>query len=329
MTTQKMNAMVAYRYGSPGVLQLKEVDQPKIQHDEVLVKVITSAATKADAMMRSGKPYYARLFLGLTKPKSAIPGTCFAGYVEATGNSVSSFLKGDKVFGLTTLGFGANADYLVIKQSGVIEKMPDNMSFAEAATFGDGHLTSFHFLKNVAKIKVGQSVLINGASGSLGTSAIQLAKYFGAEVTAVASSRNEGLVKSLGADYFIDYTQTDFTQSKTRFDVVFDTVGKSGYTQCKPILMPNGLYLSPVINMGLLIQTAYTKSFSSTKAVFEATGLNSDEKLREMMNELIQIHQSGKLKTAIDRQYPLSRLAEAHRYIDGGHKKGNIIIVNQ
>ena len=328
MNTSKMNAIVATGYGATDVLQFRTVDRPQPKSNEVLVRVVATTATTADAMMRTGKPYIGRLFLGLTKPKSPIPGTGFAGYIEQVGKEVHNFQVGDAVFGLTTLGFGANAEYLTIPETGVILPKPDNLGFAVAASYGDGHLTSFNFLKQVAKVSAGQSVLINGASGSLGTSAIQLAKYLGAEVTAVCSGKNAGLVKSLGADTVIDYTKEDFTQCGQKFDFVFDAVGKSSFRQCKPILNKNGVYLSPVMKFSLLAQMLLTRFFGSKKARFEATGLNADPVLRNLLSEVLRIHQAGKLKTVIDRQFPLARLAEAHGYIDSGHKVGNVIIMN-
>lgn len=323
-----MNAIVATGYGSTDVFKYSKVDIPQPKSNEVLVRVVATTATTADAMMRTGKPYFGRLFLGLTKPKSPIPGTGFSGFIVQVGEKVNDYEVGDAVFGLTTLGFGANAEYLTIPETGVILPKPDNLGYAEAASYGDGHLTSFNFLKEVAKVSAGQRVLINGASGSLGTSAIQLAKYFGAEVTAVCSGKNAGLVKSLGADAVIDYTKTDFTRSGRKFDFVFDAIGKSSFRKCKPVLNNKGVYLSPVMKFSHLAQVLLTKLSGGKKAKFEATGLNPDLVLRTQLIELVRIHQEGKLKTVIDRQFPLARLAEAHGYIDSGRKVGNVIIVN-
>lgn len=326
---EKMKAIVATGYGAPDVLQLREVDKPQPKGNEVLVKVYASSATTADGMMRTGKPYFGRLMTGLTKPKHAIPGTGFAGIVETVGEKVRNFKPGDRVFGETTLGFSTNAEYFTIPENGVILPMPENMSYADGATFGDGHVTSLNFLKEIAKIKPGQSVLINGASGSLGTSAIQIAKFMGAEVTAVCSTRNVGLVKSLGADKVIDYTKKDFTKMSQTYDVVFDTIGKSSFSKNKNILSENGLYLSPVLKFSLLLQMMWTSAFSKRKAKFAATGLRSDEELQNLFVELIGLFKEGHLKTVLDRQYPLEKVAEAHTYIASGHKKGNVVIVVQ
>jgi len=322
-----MKAMIATGYGSPEVLQLQEVNRPQPKAGEILVRVAASAATTADTMMRTGKPYIARLFVGLSKPKQPIPGTGFAGVVEQVGDDVTSFEVGDRVFGETTFGFSANAEYLTISSNGVILHMPENLEFAEAANFCDGHLTSFNFLSEIANLKPGQKVLINGASGALGTSAIQIAKHLGANVTAVCSGRNAGLVKSLGADEVIDYQQKDFTKSSEQYDFVYDTIGKSSFKLCKSILNKNGTYLSPVLQFPLLLQMMITSVAGKKKAKFEATGANKEDKLRHMLRNVLDIYKAGKLKTTIDRQFPLEKLAEAHQYIDSGQKKGNVVIV--
>ncbi len=326
MQAKKMKAIVATGYGSPAVLQLQDVNTPTIKSNEVLVKIHATTVTKADTMMRTGTPYFGRLFTGLRTPKHPIPGTGFAGVVEAVGNQVSSLVVGDAVFGETTLGFSTNAEFVAVPENGVILKKPDSISYTEAAAFTDGHLTSYNFLKEIAQVKPGQKVLINGASGSLGTAAVQLAKYFGAEVTAVCSTRNIGLVKSLGAHHIIDYTKQDFTTTGQTYDVIYDTLGKRSFKECKKVLTEKGQYISPVLQFPLLFQMLWTSRFGRKKAKFAATGLRSDRELREMLQEVIRIVTAGHLKTVIDRQYPLEKVAEAHTYVDAGHKKGNVII---
>lgn len=326
MTTGKMKAMVATGYGSPDVLQLQWVNKPTPKSGEILVKVVTSSATTADAMLRTGKPYLSRLVVGLTKPSKPIPGTGFAGVVEAIGEEVRAFAVGDRVFGETAFGFSANAEYLTIAEDGIILPLPDGVDFSDAANFCDGHLTSFNFLKEIAKVASGQAVLINGASGALGTSAVQIAKHLGAVVTAVCSAKNAGLVKALGADNVIDYQQEDFTKSSNRYDYVYDTIGKSSFRACKEILTEEGVYLSPVLQFPLLFDVIKTSIFGGKKAQFAATGTKAAGKLREMLAEVLAIYQAGKLKTVIDRQFPLEKLEEAHRYIDSGRKKGNIVM---
>ena len=328
MTALKMKAVVMTGYGSPDVLTFQEVDKPAPQPHEVLIRVHASSATTADGMMRTGTPYFGRLMLGLTKPKHPIPGTGFAGQVEAVGAEVTQFQPGDRVFGETTLGFSTNAEYVAVPESGVISLMPDQLSYAEAAPFCDGAVTSWNYLRHLANLQPGQHILINGASGSLGTAAVQLAKYLGARVTAVCSTRNLGLVRALGADEVIDYTRKDFTKGTETYDFIYDTVGKSSFNACKPVLKGNGQYLCPVLGLPLLLQMMKTNISGGKKAVFAATGLRPDEELRGMLKELIEIYEAGKLKMVIDRQYPLEKLAEAHTYIAAGRKKGNVVITS-
>jgi len=322
-----MKAIVATGYGAPDVLKLQDVDKPQPKENEVLVKVYAASASTADGMIRTGKPYYARLILGIRKPKHPIQGTGFAGAVETVGKNVTTLKPGDRVFGETTFGFSTNAEYLTVPENGVILPMPENMSYAEGTTYCDGHLTSMNFLKEIAQIKPGQKVLINGASGSLGTAAVQIAKHLGAEVTGVSSTRNVGLVKSLGADHVIDYTKKDFTKINETYDVVYDTIGKSSFSKSKNILTEKGQYVSPVLKFSLLLQMMRTSVFGKKKAKFAATGLRTDAELKSLINELLEIFKEGCLKTVIDRQYPLEKVAEAHTYIASGHKKGNVVII--
>lgn len=326
--TNKMKAIVTSGYGSPEVFKLQEVDKPFPKQNELLVKVINSAATKAETMMRTGKPYFGRLIMGLSKPKQPIPGTGFAGVVEEVGGQVTSFNVGDRVFGETLFGFGANAEYLTVPEKGVVLPLPENIDFSEAANFCDGHLTSYNFLKVIARVTSGKHVLINGASGALGTSAVQIAKYLGAEVTAVCGAKNVGLVKALGADSVINYHEKDFILSTDKYDFIYDTIGKSSFQKCKPILKAKGVYLSPVLQLPLLWAMVRTSFTGGKKAIFAATGTTEVNKLRQMLSEVLGIYTQGKLRTIIDRQFPLAKLAQAHRYIDSGHKKGNVVICN-
>ena len=327
MGVNRMKAIIATGYGSYEILKLATVEIPKPQPNEVLVKVYAGSATTADTMMLSGKPYFSRLFTGLRKPKHSIPGTGFAGEVVLNGEKVTKFKTGDFVFGETTLSFGTNAEFVSLPEDGVILHKPENMSFTEAAPSCDGHLTSINFLKEIAKIKPRQKVLINGASGSLGTAAVQLAKYFGAEVTGVCSAINTGLVKSLGADHVIDYKNEDFTKSGKYYDIIYDTIGKSSFAKAKRVLNENGIYISPVLKFPLLLQMIRTSLVGNRKAKFAATGLKSNDELRGLLAELVKIFKAGKLKTVIDRQFPLEKVAQAHQYIAEGHKKGNVVII--
>ncbi|MEQ8361889.1 MAG: NAD(P)-dependent alcohol dehydrogenase [Cyclobacteriaceae bacterium] len=321
-----MKAIVATKYGSPEVFQLKEIAKPTPKANEVLVRIHASSVTAADTMMRRGTPFYGRLFIGLLKPNNPIPGTGFAGVVEAVGTDVTHFTEGDAVFGESIFGAGTNAEYVCVAENGIIISKPANISFAEAASICDGPLTSLNFLKNLASIQPGQKVLVNGASGSLGTAAIQLAKYFEAKVTGVCSTNNVELVKSLGADHVIDYTQEDFTKSNTRYDVIYDTVGKSSYSQAKKVLTANGAYISPVLNMTLLLQMMCTSLVGKKKAKFSATGILPLPALRDFLYEIRAMICAGYLKSIVDKEFSLEQIAEAHAYVDNGHKRGNVVL---
>ena len=326
MQNQTMKAVFSTGYGAPEVLEIREVERPTPNLNEILVKVMASALTTADAMMRTGTPRFARLFLGLRKPNHPIPGTGFAGIVEAVGAEVKQFRPGDAVFGETTFGFGANAEFLCIAEDGVILHKPDTMTFEEAAPVCDGALTSFNFLKILAKVQAGQKVLINGASGSLGTAAVQLAKHFGAEVTGVCSSKNVGLVRSLGADHVIDYKKKDFTHNHAAYDIIYDTIGGRTFRQAKPALKEGGIYLSPVLKIPLLFQMLWTSWFGKKRALFEATGLKPEKELRRLLQELKDLFEKGLLKSVQDRSYGIEEVVEAHQYIDSGRKRGNVVM---
>jgi NADPH:quinone reductase-like Zn-dependent oxidoreductase len=249
-----------------------------------------------------------------------------AGEIEAVGQDVKLFKPGDQVFGSTGPGFGAHAEYICLPENEALALKPANMSYGEAAAICDGALTALPFLRDKAKIQRGQKVLINGASGSIGTVAVQLAHYFGAEVTGVCSTKNLELVKSLGAAKVIDYTKEDFTKSGQAYDIIFDTVGKSSFSRCKGALTQNGVYLSTTLTMATVPQALWTSIIGGKKAMFAATGLRpAGERAKDLifLRELIE---AGKLKSVIDRSYPLEQTAEAHRYVDQGHKKGNVVI---
>lgn len=326
MNSNTMKAIVCTQYGSPDFLQLQEVQKPAPKNNEVLIRVHATSVTAADSMMRKPDPFISRLFLGLTKPKRSVIGTGFAGIIEAVGKEVTQYVVGDPVFGETGVRFGANAEYVCMPEDGVLALKPDKMSFEEAAPLCDGALTSLNFLKELANIQHGQSVLIIGASGGLGTAAVQLARYFGAEVTGVCSTVNVEMAKKLGANKVIDYTKEDFTRSGKTYDIIFDTVGKSSFSKCNKSLTQEGIYLSPVLRVSLLVQMLWTSMVGLKKAKFSATGLKPASELRILLKELKKIIEAGQLESVIDRCYPLEQAAEAHRYVDTGHKKGNLVI---
>lgn len=324
MKEQKMNAIICTEYGAAEVLQIQKVEMPSPNDNEVLVKIYAASITRAETMMRTGYPLIGRLFMGLTKPKNQIPGTGFAGKVEAVGEKVTQFKKGDAVFGESLDTFGTYAEYVCISEMGIIVTKPENISYEEAAVVGDGLITSLNFLKELANIQSGQKVLINGASGSLGTAAVQLAKHFRTEVTGVCSTNNLELVKSLGADTVIDYTTTDFTKSGQSYDVIYDTVGKSSFSRCKSSLTQKGIYMSPVLSLPLLFQIIRSM-FGTKKAMFSATGTLPLAKVRGFLHEIKELIVKKKVKSIIDKRFLLEQAVEAHRYVDQGHKKGNVV----
>ena len=315
------------QYGSHQVLKVEEAEQPTPKDNEVLVKIRAASITRADTMMRRGSPYIGRLMLGLTKPKYSGVGTGLAGEIEAIGAKVSQFKVGDQVFGESIFGSGTNAEYVCVPEDGVLVKKPDNLSYEEVCSTCDGPMTSLNFLRDVGQLKSGQQVLIIGASGSLGCAAVQIAKHLGAEVTAVCSGANADLVQSLGADRVIDYTRQDFRKEDQKYDIIFDTIGKQSYCECRQSLKSDGVYLTPVFSLGNVFTMLITGIFSRKKAKFSATGMRPTNELRTMLRELKGMFESNQLQSVIDRRYPIAETANAHAYIDQGHKKGNVVMV--
>jgi NADPH:quinone reductase-like Zn-dependent oxidoreductase len=321
-----MKAVVYTHYGAPDVLQLKEVAKPTPRDNEVLIHIHATTVGTTDAIFRQGSTLSARLFTGLTKPKLTRPGGEFAGEIEAVGTNVTRFKPGDQVFGSAGTGFGAHAEYLCLLEDGAIAIKPGSLSYAEAVAIHPGALTALPNLRDAAHIQGEQRVLINGASGSIGISAVQLAKYFGAEVTGVCSTANVDLVKSLGADRVIDYRNEDFTRASQTYDIIFDTVGKSSFSRCKGALKPGGIYLTTVLSPAILPQMLWTSKIGSKRAKIIFAGLRSTSEKNADLAFILDLVAAGALKPVIDRCYPLEQIAEAHRYVDAGHKKGNVVI---
>ncbi|MBD3169789.1 MAG: zinc-binding dehydrogenase [candidate division Zixibacteria bacterium] len=320
-----MKAVVYKKYGSPDVIQVEDIEKPVPSDNEVLIKVHASTVTAVDCVFRKGKPFISRLANGISKPKHTTLGTEFSGVIETAGKAVKRLNEGGHVYG-TTAGYGANAQYICLPEDkATISLKPSNLSHEEAACC-DGGLTALPFLRDKGKIKAGQKILIIGASGSVGSAAVQLAVYFGAEVTGVCSSSNVDMVESLGADEVIDYTKEDFTANGKAYDIIFDAVGKSSFSRCKNSLKSKGIYLVTDLSPAILPQMLLTSMLGGKKAVIEFTGLRPPEKRTEDLVFLKGLYESGKMKSVIDRSYPLKQIAEAHAYVEKGHKKGNVVI---
>lgn len=314
-----MKAIVYTKFGSPDVLHLQDVAKPTPQANEVLIKIFATTVVKEDPDMRAFPGVN-----GLLKPSHSILGQEFAGEIEAIGRDVTRFQPGDQVFGMDF--FGGYAQYKCMPENGVLAIKPANISCEEAVSIPNGALTALPFLRDKGKIRRGQNVLIYGASGSVGSAAVQLAKYYGAVVTAVCSTSNLEMVKSLGADQVIDYTRENFAENGKTYDMIFDTVGKLSFSKCKGSLTDLGIYLSTVPSPEIMLQALLTAKGRSKKVKFTAAGLRpASEKIKDL-DFLKGLIEAGKLKAVIDRCYPLEQIVEAHCYVEQGHKKGNVVI---
>jgi NADPH:quinone reductase-like Zn-dependent oxidoreductase len=315
-----MKAIVYTKFGPPDVLQLKELIKPTPKANEVLIKIYATTVVKEDPDMRASPG-----FNGLLKPRNPILGQELAGEIEATGRDVTRFKPGDQVFGIDM--FGAYAQYKCMPEGGALAIKPTNLTYEEAASVPNGALTALPFLRDKGRIRSGQTLLIYGASGSVGAAAVQLAKHYGAEVSGVCSSTNLEWVRSLGADQVIDYTQEDFTNNGKTYDIIFDTVGKCSFSDCRGSLGDEGIYLATVPTPAILFQALWSAKSSRKKVKFAATGLRrAGEKIKDLVF-LTKLIEAGKFKPVIDRCYPLEQITEAHRYVEAGHKKGNVVIM--
>lgn len=315
-----MKAFIFTNYGPPEVLRLVDIPKPTPGEKEILVKIHATTVNRTDNALIRAEPFIARFFTGLFKPKNAIPGSEFAGRVEAIGKNVTLFKTGDPVFGFT--GFGAHSEYISISEDAVVNTLPENMNFIEAAPLTEGAHYALNSIRS-ANIQDGQHVLINGATGAIGSAALQIIKAIGAEVTAVCNTKNLELIKSLGADNIIDFTIEDFTKTDKKYDVVFDAVGKSSFKQCKPLLKEKGIYTST--DLGPYYQNPFLAIFTpilgGQQVLFPIPSFD-----KMMIQYLKELAESGKFKPVIDRQYPFEKLPEAYKYVHTGQKTGNVVI---
>jgi NADPH:quinone reductase-like Zn-dependent oxidoreductase len=314
-----MRAVVHDRYGPPEVLRLAEVERPAPKEDEVLVKVKATSVTRTDCGFRAADPFFARIFTGLRRPKRRTPGLELAGVVEEVGAAVHEFEVGDEVFGIRG---GANAEYVCVRERSALAHKPAGMSFEEAAAVCDGALLARSCLAR-ADLREGRSILVYGASGSIGTAAVQLAKQFGAHVTAVCDTKNVELVRSLGADVVIDYLQEDFTKNGETYDVVFDAVGKHSFRRCRHSVKPGGMYVETDLGfMWHVPLLALSTRWIGKKRVALGIGKYTKDDLL-LLKRLIE---AGKYRAVIDRTYPLEHVVEATRYVETGQKTGNVVL---
>jgi len=318
-----MKAIVCTKYGPPDVLQLKEVEKPTPKDDEVLIKIYAATVNRTDCATLRAKPFFARFFTGIFKPNNPIFGTEFAGEIEAVGENVSSFKVGDIVFGFNENSFGAHAEYMTMSEDKALTTIPKNITYEQAAATTEGAYYAYNFINKV-NLESGQKVLVNGATGSIGSAAVQFLKYFGVNVTAVCNTKDFELVKSLGAEKTIDYTKEDFTKNDQKYNYVFDAVGKSSFAKCKPLLQPGGVYMSS--ELGFMAQNIFfaliTPIIGNKKVIFP---LPSDCKGSILfVKKLIE---KGKFKAVIDRKYPLEQIVDAYKYVETGQKTGNVVIV--
>ncbi len=322
-----MKAVIYHKYGSPDVIEIREIEEPTPKDDEVLIKVHATTVNRTDTATLRAKPFIiGRLMTGILKPNNPTPGTEFSGQIEAVGEKVSSFEVGDKVFGFDDKNFGSHAQYKTISAAKGLATIPQNITYEQAAASTEGAHYAYSFIKKV-NIERGQKVLVNGATGAIGSASVQLLKYFGANVTAVCNTKNMELVKSLGADKIIDYTKEDFTKDDQKYDFVFDAVGKSSFFKCKKLLQSDGVYVSS--DLGFMAQNIFLPLITpiikpmigNKKTVFPIpTDIQGSVLLIKRLIE------EGKFKTVIDRTYPLEQIVEAYKYVEKGQKTGNVVI---
>ena len=322
----EMNAIVSRTYGTTETLRVERVPRPEPTGNQVRVRNNASVVTMALSQARSGHPIMARLHFGLRKPKWPILGTNFSGHVDECGEAVTRFQVGDAVSGVNVTGFGAHAEYILVSEDDVIGTRPVNLSDEEAVAVFDGAITALPFLRDAAKLRPGQLVLINGAAGAVGTAAVQLAKHYGAIVTAVCSTANIPLVRSLGADKIIDRSIDDFTDNSASYDLIFDAVGKSSFARCRRALRPGGLYLTTVPSLAVLAAMFWTSMFGGKKATILFTGLEKPAEMAKNLGALTRMAEAGHLIPVIENVYRMDQASQAYDRVASGRKVGSAVI---
>ena len=315
-----MKAVIYEKYGSPEVLELREIDIPSVADDEILVKIHTASIQQTDIRFRTGTPFLARVLAGLLKPKNQTLGCDYSGTVEAMGKNVNEYNVGDEVYGQLDKRTGTHAEYISLSMKEVSPK-PKNLNFVEAASVGVAGTMALQCLRNHGEIQRGQKVLINGASGGIGTFAVQIAKSYDTEVTGVCSTANLELVKSIGADHVIDYTKEDFTKRADEYDIIFDAVRKNTFANCKNALSSKGIYVTTEFGPSIMLQMKMNSNPNGKRMVGMLGKIDPEDLV--FLTELIE---AGKIRPVIDRTYPLEEITDAHRYVEKGHAKGKVII---
>jgi NADPH:quinone reductase-like Zn-dependent oxidoreductase len=312
------------RYGPPDVVTVTDVPRPEPRGDEILVRVRAAVVGVVDGLARRGSPWYARAYFGLLRPRFPVLGCDFAGDVEAAGAGISLFREGQAVFGTIAPRFGAHAEYICLPEHGTVAPKPSKVSYAEAAALPDA--TALCFLRDKAGLRSGQAVLVNGASGAVGSMAVQQAVLFGAVVTGVCSGPHLRLVRKLGASSVVDHTRTDFTRAGRRYDVIFDVAGTSSFGRCRRVLGPDGVYLTTAPSPAIFAAMPWTARFGSRRAVVAFTGLRPSGEKRQDLLVIRELAKASALAPVVGASYPVARIADAYRHVDAGHKKGTIVV---
>jgi NADPH:quinone reductase-like Zn-dependent oxidoreductase len=328
MNAAAMKAATYHAFGPPDVVTVDEVPKPVPRHDEVLVRIRAATVGVVDSLARQGSPYYARVQFGLRQPRFPILGCDFAGQVEAAGEAVTRFAAGDDVFGTIAPRFGAHAEYACLREDAALVLKPAGLTYAEAAGLADA--TAVCFLRDKAALRHGQAIVVNGASGAVGTVAVQVARHLGATVTGVCSGGSADLVRELGATDVVDYALTDFARAAkaagTTYDVIFDVAGTSSFARCRAALRPSGRYLTTAPSPAILVQMPWTALVGTKRAMVAFTGLRAPGEKRKDLLYIKELAEALALRAVIDASYPLEQISAAYRHVDAGHKKGNVVV---